>query len=122
MLQDIPFSELRAIGAPDFDVPSNIKLAVRHCLDKAKEYVPSNYGFIELRELIAKKVKEKNNIDADPQKNILITVGSGEGITLAMFAVLNPGDEVLIADPSWPYYEQIAKIEMKIILLQIQVK
>jgi len=131
-LRDIPFSHLRAIvektqeiekkenvkiirltvGAPDFDVPLNIKLAVKRCLEnnKEKEYVPSNYGFLELRKLIAKKVKEKNNIDVNAQKNILVTVGSGEGIALAMFTILNPGDEVLIADPSWPYYEQIARI------------
>ena len=128
-LKDLPFSELRAIvqktkeiektegvkvvkfiiGSPDFDVPSNIKIAVKKSLDSIKDYVPSNYGFDDLRKLIVEKVESKNNIKININ-NVLVTVGSGEAITLSIFSTLNKGDEVLISDPAWPYYEYIAKI------------
>jgi aspartate/methionine/tyrosine aminotransferase len=70
----------------------------------------SNYGLPALREAIAAKLFSENNIPADPDTQIIITVGSNEAIFIAMLATLNPGDEVLIPNPSWLHYFYCAEL------------
>jgi aminotransferase len=92
------------IGRPDFDTPANIKEAAKRALDEGKVHYSSNYGVPELREAIAQKLKEDNGLSYDPASEIIVTVGTNEAVFIAMLALLNPGDEVLIPDPCWLHY------------------
>jgi aminotransferase len=98
------------IGRPDFDTPARIKEAAKRALDAGKVHYSSNYGFPELREAIARKLKEDNDLSYDPVKEIIVTVGANEAVFITMAALLNPGDEVLIPDPCWLHYFYCAQM------------
>lgn len=91
------------LGRPDFDTPEVIKEAAFKSLQNGNVFYTSNYGTMQLRKAIAKKLKEENNVDYEPSE-ILITVGVGEGTFDAFGAFLEEGDEVLIPDPVWLNY------------------
>lgn len=91
------------LGRPDFDTPDIIKEAAYKSLEKGNVFYTSNYGTLELRTAIAKKLREENNVEYDPSE-ILVTVGVGEGTYDAFGAFLEEGDEVLIPDPVWLNY------------------
>jgi aminotransferase len=97
------------IGRPDFDTPSHIKDAAIKALAEGKVHYTSNYGIPELRKVIAKKFKQDNGLAYDLDE-IIVTVGATEGIFLSMMAILDPGDEVLISNPSFPSYAQCANM------------
>ena len=128
-MDSIPFSGIRKIfeevtqrekkgdkiihlemGRPDFDTPEHIKKAAKIALDKGKVHYSSNYGIIELREAIAKKLLVENNLSFEPTSEIIVTVGTNEAVFMTMMALLNPGDEVLIPDPCWMHYFYCARI------------
>ncbi len=98
------------IGRPDFDTPSHIKEAAIKALSEGKVHYTSNYGIPELRIAIAEKFKQDNGLIFDPSDEIIVTVGATEGIFLSMMALLDPGDEVLIPNPSFPCYAQCANM------------
>ncbi len=98
------------IGRPDFDTPTHIKEAAKRALDEGKVHYSSNYGVPELREAIARKLKEDNGLSYDPATEIIVTVGANEAVFITMVALLNPGDEVLIPDPCWLHYFYCAQI------------
>lgn len=98
------------IGRPDFDTPHHIKEAAKRAIDEGKVHYSSNYGILELREAIAKKLKEDNGLSFDPATEIIITVGANEAVFMAMMGLLNPGDEVLIPDPCWLHYFYCAQM------------
>ncbi len=93
------------VGEPDFPTPEPIKDAAIRAIENDLTSYTSNYGLIELREKISDKLKKKNNISADPNKEILVTVGVSEALDLAVRAVLNPGEEVLVPDPGYVSYK-----------------
>ncbi len=92
------------IGEPDFDTPKHIKEAAKKALDEEKVHYSSNYGIPELREALARKLKQDNGLSYDPAKEIIVTVGGNEAVLMTMLGLLNPGDEVLIPDPCWLNY------------------
>jgi aminotransferase len=98
------------IGRPDFDTPSNIKKACQLALDQGKVHYSSNFGVIELRQAIAEKLKRDNDLSANPDTDIIVTVGANEAVFIAMMALLNPGDEVLVMDPCWFHYFYCARM------------
>jgi len=98
------------IGRPDFDTPSHIKDAAIKAISEGKVHYTSNYGIPELRTAIAAKFKQDNGLVYDPSDEIIVTVGATEGIFLSMMALLDPGDEVLIPEPSFPCYAQCANM------------
>jgi aminotransferase len=98
------------IGRPDFDTPAHIKDAAKRALDEGKVHYTSNYGVPELREAIARKLKEDSGLSYDPATEIVVTVGANEAVFVTMVALLNPGDEVLIPDPCWLHYFYCAQI------------
>ncbi len=98
------------IGRPDFDTPSHIKEAVKRAIDEGKVHYSSNYGIPELREAIARKLKEDNGLSYDPADEIVVTVGANEAVFITMMGLLNPGDEVLIPDPCWLHYFYCAQM------------
>jgi aspartate/methionine/tyrosine aminotransferase len=87
------------------DTPQHIKDAAKKMLDSpdAASYVDLR-GLSELRRSIADKLKEQNSIDADPDDQIVVTVGAHAAILATMLALINPGDEILVEDPGWITY------------------
>lgn len=93
-----------ALGEPDFDTPENIKEAMKKALDMGMTHYNANAGIIQLREAAAKKMKEFDGLDYDPNTEIQITVGGMEAIYLTFVTLLNPGDEVIVTDPCYTNY------------------
>ena len=98
-----------AAGEPDFDTPDFIKKQAIAAINEGfTKYTPSA-GTLELREKIAEKLKTENNIDLS-FSNIIVTSGAKYSIFIAMFALLDEGDEVIIPAPFWVSYPEIAKL------------
>ena len=93
------------VGEPDFDTPWHIRDEGIYSLEKGKTIYTSNSGLIQLRQEISKYLERKYNVSYDPNTEMLITVGGSEGIDVGLRAMLNPGDEVLIPQPSYVSYE-----------------
>lgn len=91
------------VGEPDFVTPWNIREAGIYSLEKEHTHYSSNAGLIELRKEISKYLK-KYDLSFDPQNQVLVTVGGSEGIDLALRALVGPGDEVIIPEPSFVAY------------------
>ena len=89
------------VGEPDFDTPWAVKERAIYTLEKCRTVYTSNAGLLELRKEISKYLKRKINCDYSYNNQIIVTVGASEGIDIALRAVLNPGDEVLIPEPSF---------------------
>lgn len=92
------------IGEPDFNVPENIKNAMKKAIDENDTHYTPNKGYIELREEIVKKFKKENGINTNPE-NVIVTVGASEGLYMCAQAFIEKGDEVLISNPSFLSYE-----------------
>ena len=92
------------VGEPDFDTPWHIREEGIYSLEKGKTFYTSNAGLKELRVEICNYLNRRCQVTYDYQKEILITVGGSEAIDVALRAVLNPGDEVLIPQPSFVSY------------------
>lgn len=96
------------VGEPDFDTPWHIRDEGIYSLEKGRTFYTSNSGLKELRNEIANYMKRTQGISYDPAREIIITVGGSEAIDLAFRAMINPGDEVLIPQPSYVSYEPCA--------------
>jgi len=93
------------VGEPDFATPWHIREAAIQSLEKGYTMYTSNLGIPELREELSRHLRSHYNIGYDPATELLITVGVSEGLDLAMRAILDPGDEVIIPDPSFVAYD-----------------
>lgn len=93
------------VGEPDFDTPYFIREEAIYSLEKGRTFYTSNSGLKELREEIDRYLQRKLNISYDPMTEIIVTVGGSEGIDIALRAMLDNGDEVLIPQPSYVSYE-----------------
>jgi aminotransferase len=91
------------IGRPDFDTPQPIKDAAVEALDDGRVHYTSNYGIPPLREVIAEKFEQENGIQYDPDREVVVTTGATEAVLVSVVAFIEPGDEVLVPDPSWTY-------------------
>jgi len=96
------------IGAPDFGTPEHIREAAKRALDAGETHYSSNYGIFPLRAAIARKLAADNGLSYDPDAEIIVTTGASEAIHLAMTALVSPGDEVLVPEPSWPNYRNVS--------------
>ena len=92
------------VGEPDFDTPWHIRDEGIYSLERGKTFYTSNAGLMELREAVAAYIKRRVDVSYDPVHEIMITVGGSEAIDLALRAMINPGDEVLIPQPSYVSY------------------
>lgn len=92
------------VGEPDFDTPWHIREEGIYSLEKGRTVYTSNSGLLELRKEIVNYLQRKVHVTYDPRKEVLITVGGSEAIDLALRAMLNPGDEVLIPQPCYVSY------------------
>ena len=98
------------VGEPDFDTPWHIRDEGIYSLEKGKTFYTSNAGLKELKIEISNYLKRRCNIEYDYEKEVLVTVGGSEAIDIAMRAMLDPGDEVLIPQPSYVSYVPCATL------------
>lgn len=96
------------VGEPDFNTPSHIVQAAKDALDAGKTKYVAAAGLPALKKAICKKLKEENNLDYDPAQ-IIVSNGAKHSIFNALFATINPGDEVLIPKPYWLTYPEVVK-------------
>lgn len=92
------------VGEPDFDTPWHVREEAIYSLEKGKTVYTSNAGLIELREEICKYLKRRFNISYEYKTEVMITVGGSEAIDLALRAMVNPGEEVIIPEPCYVSY------------------
>ncbi len=93
------------IGEPDFTTPKPILEAGIRSLQGGETHYTSNHGMLELRQAIANNLKRLYGVSYDPLEEIIVTVGVSEALYLAMTAVLDPGDEVIIPTPCFVAYQ-----------------
>lgn len=92
------------VGEPDFDTPWRVRDEAIYSLEHGKTFYTSNAGLLELKEAISKYLYNKYELLYDPKKEMMMTVGGSEAIDIALRAMLDPGDEVLIPQPSYVSY------------------
>ncbi len=97
------------VGEPDFATPWTIREAGIYSLEKSRTHYTANQGLLELREEICRYTKRKFGVSYEPGE-IIVTVGGSEAIDLMVRAVINPGDEVLIPEPSFVCYKPITQM------------
>ena len=93
------------VGEPDFVTPEHIRQAGIHSIEQGHTRYTSNYGILELRQEIADMLKRRYGLIYNPANEILVTVGVSEGVDLTMRTLIDPGDEVISADPGYVAYE-----------------
>jgi aminotransferase len=92
------------VGEPDFDTPERIVAAGVRSLHAGRTHYTSNYGTIELRQALAAHLEQRYGVAYDPATEMLITVGASEAVDLALRATCDPGDEVILHEPSYVAY------------------
>ena len=104
LVSEMPEAISLGVGEPDFDTPWRIREEGIYALEQGKTFYTSNAGLKELKEEIGRYLRRKINVDYDPASEIVVTVGGSEGIDIALRPMLDPGDEVLIPQPSYVSY------------------
>ena len=98
------------VGQPDFDTPWHIREAGINSLEEGRTYYTSNSGLLEFRREVCNYLERRFGLSYTPETEVLCTVGGSEAIDLAMRAVLSPGDEVIVVQPSFVCYSPLAEI------------
>ena len=96
------------VGEPDFETPWHIRDEGIYSLERGRTFYTSNAGLMELREEISKYLKRRYQLDYNAKTEMLVTVGGSEAIDIALRAMVDAGDEVLIPQPSYVSYEPCA--------------
>ena len=110
IVSEMPDAISLGVGEPDFETPWHIADEGIYSLEKGKTFYTSNSGLMELRSEICKWYGRKYNVMYTPGNECLITVGGSEGIDMALRALLNPGDEVIIPEPCYVSYVPCAAL------------
>ncbi|HEX2368181.1 MAG TPA: aminotransferase class I/II-fold pyridoxal phosphate-dependent enzyme [Acidimicrobiia bacterium] len=97
-------------GEPNFDTPAHVCDAAALAAARGFTKYTPNAGIPELREALAVKVRERNHLEVEPSQ-VIVTVGAVAGLFSTMLVLCEPGDEVLVTDPSWPNYRMIARLQ-----------
>lgn len=98
------------VGQPDFDTPWHIREAGISSLEEGRTYYTSNSGLLEFRREVCNYLERRFGLSYTPETEVLCTVGGSEAIDLAMRAVISPGDEVIVVQPSFVCYSPLAEI------------
>lgn len=109
LAKETPGCVALTLGEPDFDTPSPIRSAAEQSLENHETHYIENSGLYLLRERIARFEKEKHGFDCTPEQ-VIVTSGATEALFVALYGVLNPGDEVIIPTPAFVLYEEIVKL------------
>jgi len=96
------------IGRPDFNTPEHIVEAAIKALKEGKHHYCPNAGIPELRQAIVEKIDREYGLEYSAKSEVIVTNGVAEGVYLAVNALLNPGDQILIPDPGWLNYQMVA--------------
>ena len=104
IVSEMPDAISLGVGEPDFDTPWNVREEGIYSLEKGRTFYTSNAGLLELRQAICDYTDRKFHVAYNPKKEVLLTVGGSEGIDVALRAMLNPGDEVIIPEPCFVSY------------------
>lgn len=104
IVSEMPDAISLGVGEPDFDTPWRIREEGIYSLEKGKTFYTSNSGLKELKIEICKYLDRKVNVQYDYRNQVIVTVGGSEGIDIALRAMLDPGDEVLIPQPCYVSY------------------
>ncbi len=104
VVSEMPDAISLGVGEPDFDTPWHVRDEGIYSLEQGRTFYTSNSGLLELREEICKYYTRKFQATYDPVKECVITVGGSEGIDMALRAMLDPGDEVIIPEPCYVSY------------------
>ena len=104
VVAEMPDAISLGVGEPDFDTPWHVREAGIYSLEKGRTFYTSNAGLMELRQEVAKYYLRKHFLTYDPKTEVLITVGGSEAIDMALRAMCDPGDEVIIPEPCYVSY------------------
>lgn len=104
VVNEMPDAISLGVGEPDFDTPWRIREEGIYSLERGRTFYTSNSGLKELKEEISRYLQRKIHVTYDSECEIAVTVGGSEGIDIAFRAMLDPGDEVLIPQPSYVSY------------------
>lgn len=104
IVSEMPDAISLGVGEPDFDTPWNVREEGIYALEKGRTFYTSNAGLKELREEICNYLARKMDLHYDPMREVLVTVGGSEAIDVALRCMCDPGDEVLIPQPSYVSY------------------
>lgn len=111
------------VGEPDFDTPWHIREEGMYSLERGRTFYTSNSGLKDLRNAICDYLKRTYQVEYNPETEIMVTVGGSEAIDIGLRAVLNPGDEVIIPQPSYVSYEPCTVLAGgKPVILELQEK
>lgn len=98
------------VGRTDFSPPPWVIEATQKALADGHTNYVANRGIPELRRAIAEKLRDYNGVEYDADEELIVTCGASEAVAVSMFAVLEPGAEVVIPEPSWPHYARCAEL------------
>lgn len=110
IVNEMPDAISLGVGEPDFDTPWHIREEGIYSLERGRTYYTSNAGLMELREEIVNYTKRHLGLTYDPKSEVIITVGGSEAIDIALRAMLNPGDEVIMPEPCYVSYLPCIKL------------
>ena len=101
---DMPDAISLGVGEPDFDTPWIVREEGIYSLEKGRTFYTSNAGLQELKNEISYYLERKQNLSYNPKNEIMVTVGGSEGIDVALRALINPGDEIILPEPCYVSY------------------
>ncbi|MBO4950773.1 MAG: aminotransferase class I/II-fold pyridoxal phosphate-dependent enzyme [Clostridia bacterium] len=110
ILNEVPGVISLTVGEPDFKTPWHVREAAITSLEKGKTAYTSNTGLLEFRKQISSYLERRFNVSYDPTNEMIITVGGSEAIDLAIRAIVEPGDEVLIVEPAYVCYVPMTEL------------
>lgn len=109
-ISEIPGVLRLTLGEPDFTTPDHVKEAAKRAIDQDQSYYTGMSGLLTLRQAASDFVKEKYQLDYNPDNEILVTIGATEALSATLTAILEEGDKVLLPAPAYPGYEPIVNL------------
>ena len=109
-ISEIPGVLRLTLGEPDFTTPDHVKEAAKRAIDQNQSYYTGMSGLLTLRQVASDFVKEKYQLDYNPENEILVTIGATEALSATLTAILEKGDKVLLPAPAYPGYEPIVNL------------
>ena len=109
-ISEIPGVLRLTLGEPDFTTPDDVKEAAKRAIDQDQSYYTGMSGLLTLRQAASDFVKEKYQLDYNPENEILVTIGATEALSATLTAILEEGDKVLLPAPAYPGYEPIVNL------------
>lgn len=123
IVSEMPDAISLGVGEPDFDTPWHIREEGIYSLEKGRTFYTSNAGLKELKEEICKYLNRRFNLHYNCDKEVLVTVGGSEAIDIAIRAMIDPGDEVLIPQPSYVSYLPCVQLALGVpVIIELQEK